>query len=77
MKDQTLDAINRELVEAGQFLDEFTGEKLECIEQFCECQKIVQWIHDTTKGTLLMHKCLLRHCMFYPLLQMWVIFKTL
>ena len=49
-KDRTLDAIKKELVEAGEFLSEFTGEKLECIQQFCECQKIVQWIRDTTKG---------------------------
>ena len=75
MKDQTLDAIDKELVEAGEFLNEFTGEKLECIQQFCKCQEIVQWIHDTTKGLHRSVYC--RHCTFYSPLQMWVISKTL
>ena len=52
MGDQTLLDINKDLIAAGKFLSEFTGNKLRCIEVFCKCQKIVQWIRDTTKGIL-------------------------
>lgn len=50
MTNQTLNDINAELVETGKFLSDFTGENMECIKVFTECQKIVQWIQDTTKG---------------------------
>ena len=50
MKDQTLANISDQLVEAGEFLSEFTGERLECIRRFCECQNIVEWIRNTTKS---------------------------
>ena len=50
MKDQKLAEITDELVKAGEFLQQFTGEKLDCIRSFCECQKIVEWIRTTTKG---------------------------
>ena len=50
MKDQKLAEITDELIQAGRFLSEFTGEKLECIRSFCSCQKIVEWIRQTTKG---------------------------
>ena len=50
MKDQKLAEINEQLVTAGEFLSKFTQEKMECIQQFCECQKIVQWIRQTTNG---------------------------
>ena len=50
MKDQTLANITEELVGTGKFLSEFTGDKLECVRKFSECQKIVEWIKKTTKG---------------------------
>ena len=50
MKDQTLADIDEKLVHAGRFLSEFTGCKLECITKFNECQDIVQWIRETTRG---------------------------
>ena len=50
MKDQTLADIDEKLVGAGRFLSEFAGRKLECITKFSECQDIVQWIRNTTKG---------------------------
>ena len=50
MKEQTLAEITDELVQAGHFLKEFTGERLECIQSFCKCQNIVEWIRKTTKG---------------------------
>ena len=55
MKDQTLADINDDLVEAGMFLSEFTGDKLECINRFCECKEIVDWIRNTTDGCLLFY----------------------
>ena len=50
MKDQKLAEITSDLVQAGVFLREITGEKLNCIQGFCECQKIVEWIRETTEG---------------------------
>ena len=55
MKDQTLAYVNDELVQAGNFLRAFTGEKLECINRFCECKEIVEWIRKTTTGCLLLY----------------------
>ena len=51
MKYQTLADITDELVQAGRFLNTFTGERLQCIQCFCECQTIVKWIRNRTKGT--------------------------
>ena len=66
MCDQTLAFISAELVKAGQFLNEFSGEKLKCIESFCSCKSIVQWIRDTTEGDfnfaeccIYMHTCII------------------
>ena len=56
MKDQTLADISNQLVEAGLFLRDFTGDRLECIQRFCQCQRIVEWIRHTTKG---IHLCVL------------------
>ena len=50
MKDQTLADINAELVKAGEFLSNYTGENLRCLETFCNSQNIVNWIRETTKG---------------------------
>ena len=50
MGDQKLSDINDDLIAAGNFLSEFTDDKLWCIEVFCKCQKIIHWIRDTTKG---------------------------
>ena len=49
MKDQPLAQISNELIETGEFLSEFAGDKLRCIESFCECQQIVRWIKKTTE----------------------------
>ena len=45
-----LDDVNDDLVETGEFLGTFTAEKLDCVMKFTQCQKIVQWIRETTKG---------------------------
>ena len=52
MKDQKLSDINDDMIAAGKFLSEFTGDKLTCIEVFCKCQELVQWIRDTTEGKM-------------------------
>ena len=49
--DQKLSDINDDLIAAGKFLSEFTGDKLRCIKVFCKCQELVQWIRNTTEGT--------------------------
>ena len=59
MEDQTLGDINDELVQAGQFLREFTGENLNCIQKFCDAQDIVQWIKNTTEG--LVYICYIKY----------------
>ena len=50
MHDKTLKDMSDELVQAGDFLGEFTEERLHCLQCFCECQDIVEWIRKTTKG---------------------------
>ena len=52
MTEQKLCDINHDFIAAGKFLSEFKGDKLMCIEVFCQCQEIVQWIRDTTEGNL-------------------------
>ena len=47
---ETLKDINNDLIEVGHSLREVTEGGMECIERFCECQSIVQWIRNTTKG---------------------------
>ena len=54
MKDQTLQVVDKSLVEVGQFLKSFmTGkhrEKLCCLETFITCQDVVLWLREVTKG---------------------------
>ena len=55
MQDQPLKAIDRSLVDTGRFLDEFvtSRRKLRCLEIFCECRDIVEWLKKETKGKIL------------------------
>ena len=55
MQDQPLSAIDESLVDTGTFLDEFvTNErKLRCLNIFCECRDIVEWLVKETKGKIL------------------------
>ena len=52
MRDHTLQAIDRSVVTAAKFLQEFASDekKRECLRAFAECQKIVKWIRKETKG---------------------------
>ena len=54
MRDQTLEAIDQNVVIAAKFLQEFASDKKkrDCLTAFAECQKIVDWIRKQTKGLL-------------------------
>ena len=52
MKDQTLRDVNDSLIEAGKFMKEVAEEpsKVQCLETFAQCQDIVKWLKEITKG---------------------------
>ena len=51
MKNVPLVAINRKLVDAGNFVREIAiPEKLFCLKVFAQCSKLVEWIRKETKG---------------------------
>ena len=54
MRNQTLQAIDQNVVKTAKFLQEFASDKKkrECLIAFAECQKIVEWIRKETKGLL-------------------------
>ena len=54
MRDQTLKAIDQDVVTAARFLQEYVSDKKkrDCLKAFAECQKIVEWIRKQTKGLL-------------------------
>ena len=54
MHDQPLQSIDVSLINAGKFLDEFTTNtrKLRCLEIYCECTDIVEWLRKETKGNM-------------------------
>ena len=53
MKDQTLESVDEKLVTTGKFLDNITSDskKLECLNRFAQCQKVIMWLRDVTNGT--------------------------
>ena len=54
MKGKTLEAIDTSLIEAGDFLRVFEGDrsKLKSLEVFAESLDVVQWIRSETKGNV-------------------------
>lgn len=52
MKGKTLEAIDVSLIEAGDFLRVFEGDKskLKSLEVFADSLDVVQWIRSETKG---------------------------
>lgn len=52
MKDQTLQDVDESLIEAGRFLEDVAREprKVRCLERFAQCQDIVNWLKEVTKG---------------------------
>ena len=55
MKDQTLQAIDGNLISAAKFLEhlvsDYQSSKMKCLESYVDCQDVVQWIRKETKGT--------------------------
>ena len=51
-KDQPLEVIDQQAFKAGTFfwLYESDEKKSKCLEAFADCQKIVEWIREQTKG---------------------------
>lgn len=52
MKDQTLGDVDDSLIDAGKFLEDVAREprKVHCLMRFAQCQDIVKWLQDVTKG---------------------------
>ena len=52
MKDQTLQAVNENLIKTGQFLEDVTLNpgKLQCLQTFARCHEVIEWIQEVTKS---------------------------
>lgn len=50
VKEKALSDINEEILESGSTLTGVSEDELKCIQKFNECQEIVWWIRNTTKG---------------------------
>ena len=55
MKDQTLKDVDDSLVQVGEFLQELIThqQRIECLQQFIGCKKIVEWLREETNGQLI------------------------
>ena len=55
VQDKSLASITESVIETGQFLKGISSKKgrLKCLEVFAECQPIVKWIQEGTKGLFL------------------------
>ncbi len=51
-QNDTLASINEEVVQASGFLKSFAADKQrqECLDAFCDCQDIVNWIRNLGKN---------------------------
>jgi len=47
-----LEAVGKKLVRAGKFLENISSDpkKLQCLNYFVQCQKVIQWLRDVTNG---------------------------
>ena len=52
MKDQTLAAVDENLVKTGKFLENISSDprKLQCLNYFAQCQEVIKWLRDVTNG---------------------------
>ena len=51
MKDQTLEAVNENLVKTGEFLESISSDsKLQCLNYFAQCQEVIKWLREITSG---------------------------
>lgn len=55
MHDQPLKSVDQSLVHTGEFLAEFAADTraVECLETFCKCTDIVEWLRKETKGEIM------------------------
>ena len=53
MKNWTLESVGEKLVTTGKFLKDISSNprKLECLDCFAQCQEVIMWLRDVTKGT--------------------------
>ena len=53
MKDQTLASVDDNLIKTGKFLEDISSNprRLECLDCFAQCQEVIKWLRDVTKGT--------------------------
>ena len=53
MKDQTLASVDENLIKTGKFLEDISSnrKKLDCLACFAQCQEVIIWLRDVTKGT--------------------------
>jgi len=52
MKDQTLAAVDENLVKTGKFLENISSDprKLQCLNYFAQCQELTKWLRDVSNG---------------------------
>ena len=52
MKDQTLEAVDENLLKTGKFLERITSnsKELQCLHHFTQCQDVIKWLREVTKG---------------------------
>ena len=52
MKDQTLASVDENLIKTGKFLEDISSnrKKLDCLACFAQCQEVIVWLRDVTKG---------------------------
>ena len=50
VRDKSLAFIDESFVETGYFLKGVSSRKRKCLQVFTECQSIVNWIRNETKG---------------------------
>ena len=55
MEGRRLDSFDADLPDAGKLLKKFEDDpsKIECLQIFVNCIKMVKWIQETSKGALI------------------------
>ena len=51
-ENQTLSDVDDRLINTGKFLEDVANDprKVNCLEMFAQCQDIVKWLKEETKG---------------------------
>ena len=52
-KDQTLESVDEKLIKTEKFLEDVSSDSrmLDCLTCFAQCQEVIMWLRDMTKGT--------------------------